>query len=195
MLSMWQMWKAHLSPETCQDIIDVALLKEPAPARLGSDGRIDLDYRDSEVRFLHPLEDVGAYEKPWSSLHAQLGYYIAWANHNAFGIDIAFLQHLQFTTYREERQGHFKWHRDVFWQHPNEAMQRKLTAIVQLSDPGDYEGGDFELDSIVERPKCEDLKARGTLLVFPSFIHHRVMPVTKGVRHSLVAWMAGPNWR
>lgn len=191
---MWQAWESHLAPQTCRDIVDVALLKDPAPARVGLDGRVDPTYRDSEVRFLMPLEDVAEHEKPWSGLHANLGYYIAWANHNAFGFDLAFLQHLQLATYRSERQGHFEWHRDVFWIHPHEAMQRKLTAIVQLSDPSEYEGGDLELD-IIERPKCDMLRKQGTLIVFPSFLHHRVTPVTKGVRHSLVAWMAGPNWR
>ena len=199
MLAMWQMWEQHIDfpPEVCQSIVEAALAKPPAPARVGYDGRVDTDYRDSEVRFLHPCEDVPPhYEQPWARLHARLGYYIGLANHNAFALDIAHLQHLQFTTYRAERQGHFDWHRDTFWIHPHEAMQRKLTAIVQLSDPADYEGGDFELDlAASERPCPQALKKRGTLLVFPSFLWHRVRPVKTGVRHSLVAWMAGPPWR
>ena len=199
MLAMWQMWEQHIDfpPEVCQSIVDAALAKPAAPARVGLDGRVDPSYRDSEVRFLHPLEDVpGFAEQPWARIHARIGYYIALANHNAFALDISFLQHLQFTTYRAERAGHFDWHRDVFWIHPHEPMQRKLTAIVQLSDPADYEGGDFELDlQADQRPHCERLKKRGTLLVFPSFVYHRVTPVTKGVRHALVAWMAGAPWR
>ena len=68
-----------------------------------------------------------------------------------------------------------------------------------LSDPKDFKGGDLEFyqynpalkDNIV---KCDMLKKQGSFIVFPSYLWHRVLPVTKGTRYSLVAWNCGLPW-
>ena len=71
---------------------------------------------------------------------------------------------------------------------------RKLSVVVQLSDPEDYEGGNLQIMS-------EDGKSyfvprqRGTIVVFDSRAQHRVLKVTKGVRKSLVGWVVGPRWK
>jgi PKHD-type hydroxylase len=73
---------------------------------------------------------------------------------------------------------------------------------VQLSQEGDYEGGDFELEEVQKAPDragqrikaLTEARQRGTVLVFPSFLYHRVTPVTSGMRRSLVAWYLGPPW-
>ena len=70
---------------------------------------------------------------------------------------------------------------------------RKLSVTVQLSDPSEYEGGGFEF---LECPNPdESSRKKGTVLVFPSYLKHRVLPVTKGTRKSLVAWFEGPRWK
>jgi predicted 2-oxoglutarate/Fe(II)-dependent dioxygenase YbiX len=61
------------------------------------------------------------------------------------------------------------------------------------SRPEDYEGGDLEL-MYGNQPQTMD-KARGAFIAFPSFLLHRVTPVTRGTRWSLVAWILGPRWR
>ena len=61
-----------------------------------------------------------------------------------------------------------------------------------MSDSNDYVGGDFEFDEIKTNV---DFKSQGTIIVFPSYLRHRVLPVTSGVRKSLVAWFYGPKWR
>ena len=66
--------------------------------------------------------------------------------------------------------------------------------VVQLTDPSEYEGGNLELQWH-EPPGFENLRKRGTIIVFPSFLKHRVTPVTRGIRHSMVSWMEGPKWR
>ena len=69
---------------------------------------------------------------------------------------------------------------------------RKISFPVQLSDPSDYEGVDFG----IHNQKLPDWhKEKGTVLVFPSYMLHKVNPVTKGIRRSLVAWFEGPRWR
>lgn len=84
--------------------------------------------------------------------------------------------------------GHFHWHDD--YSHESREAPRKLTVIVQLSDGSDYEGGDFEVfgSRITTAPR-----ALGTIICLPSFVVHRVTPITAGVRSVLVAWIAGPR--
>jgi PKHD-type hydroxylase len=80
------------------------------------------------------------------------------------------------------------WHQDFG---KGRVSTRKLSASIQLSTPGEYEGGNLEFfnGEIVPAPL-----EQGSLIVFPSFVFHRVVPVTQGVRHSLVAWMSGPHF-
>ena len=67
---------------------------------------------------------------------------------------------------------------------------------MQLSNPSEYEGGVFELtDADFTKQDKFNLKQKGSVLIFPSFIKHRVTPVTKGERKSLVGWIEGPSFR
>jgi len=68
--------------------------------------------------------------------------------------------------------------------------QRKISASLLLSDESEYEGGDLVI--LNETVKT---KKQGTIIVFPSFMAHQVMPVTRGVRYSAVCWMTGPKWK
>jgi PKHD-type hydroxylase len=114
------------------------------------------------------------------------------ANRETFGFDLTdFGESPQVARYGAEREGHFDWHSDIgagIW-----AAKRKLTIVVQLSDPADYTGGTLELrpdSNVAEAPR-----ARGTAIVFPSFVLHRVTPVTTGTRWSLTIWSHGPSFR
>ena len=78
---------------------------------------------------------------------------------------------------------------------------RKLSVTCSLSDPNDYEGGDLEFDfkqnAENENPQkriCSEIKEQGSIVIFPSFVWHRVKPVTKGTRNSLVIWNLGKPW-
>ena len=85
---------------------------------------------------------------------------------------------------------------DTFFEAPIK-VHRKLSMTIQLSDDNDYEGGDFifQKNLIDIPPDSKKLRAKGTILVFPSFLPHAVTPVTKGERKSLVVWADGPEWR
>jgi PKHD-type hydroxylase len=109
-----------------------------------------------------------------------------------------FDEELQFTTYG--RPGAFyTWHQDGL---DGPVARRKLSLVVQLSDPGEYEGADLELFQVGEDYDAGELaefrasaRARGTVVVFPAFEYHRVTPLVSGVRHSLVSWVSGPPFR
>jgi PKHD-type hydroxylase len=100
-----------------------------------------------------------------------------------------FAEAFQYTVYHGTEGGHYDWHID--WG-PN-PVQRKLSASVQLTDPGQYEGCDLEFHGargIEVAPRD-----RGAVIVFPAFIQHRVTPCTKGTRKAIVAWTTGPQFK
>ena len=73
--------------------------------------------------------------------------------------------------------------------------QRKLSVTVQLTNPVNYDGGDFIFTKGIITPSQIELKQQGTILIFPSFIYHKILPVTRGTRYSLVGWYEGNKWR
>ena len=110
-------------------------------------------------------------------------------NDKYFQFDLdGFFQGLQFTKYTAPGQ-HYTWHVDRGAGHG----VRKLSVSVLLSDPDDYEGGDLELKFGEEAQTAE--RKRGMATIFPSWTLHRVTPVTKGTRYSLVAWVSGPPFK
>lgn len=114
------------------------------------------------------------------------------ANREAFGFDLTeFAESPQVARYGAEREAHFDWHTDIGA--GALAAKRKLTIVVQLSNPQEYEGGTLDL-----RPGSNIRQAptdRGTAILFPSFMLHRVTPVTSGTRWSLTLWSHGPAFR
>ena len=119
-------------------------------------------------------------------------HFVQQSNRNNFGVEIVAPFEIQFTEYQASNNGHYDWHQDVWLESPR-PYARKLSVVIQLSEPDDYSGGDFEFFGI-ENPG-ERFTPRGSLLVFPSFLQHRVNPVLSGTRRSLVTWVEGPNWR
>jgi len=110
------------------------------------------------------------------------------ANHSIFKYNIQELESVKILKYGVG--GKYKWHTDSG---AKETSTRKLTAIVQLSDETNYEGGDLEFGITDETGKNNYTakKTRGSITIFPAFLSHRVTPITKGTRHSLITWMLG----
>ena len=101
---------------------------------------------------------------------------------------IGFGEPVQLTNYDHSVQGMYKWHQDY-----GNGISRKLSLVMQLSDPSEYEGGSLEImtsnDPIIINKK------RGLITVFPSYTVHQVTPVVRGNRQSLVAWISGAPFR
>ena len=130
---------------------------------------------------------VGWTEEP--NLMAMSLFYLRLANRDAFGLDIDYMPPLQFGEYSEG--SFYDWHYDVNWEHSG-PYDRKLSFVLQLSDPNTYEGGNFEFKDIEQATRFRE---QGSVLIFPSYHTHRVTPVTKGKRNSLVGWIEGPRWK
>ena len=190
MNAMWQLYKNRFSPETCNRIINLAKLLPEEDAKMGSDTpTIDTSYRSSRVRFIPHVH------KDFSDLFLDISDMFHECNKLAFGVDLWTLTNIQFTEYKADYVGKYEWHTDVLWGSTT-MHHRKLSMVIQLTDPLEYEGADLEIKTLfLDPPPQEDLKKQGAVVVFPSFLLHRVTPITKGTRYSLVAWMDGPKWK
>ena len=113
--------------------------------------------------------DVVLMDDDW--LYKTLHPYIHEANEEAgWNFDWGFSESCQFRKYTE---GDFSdWHYD---------SSRKLSVMINLSDDTEYEGGDLEIESKI----CKEIKPKGSIVVFPSFVKHRIKPVTFGTRYWL----------
>ena len=182
------MWKGGVDDDTIQNIITECEHYTSNQAQIGYDngGYLNDSTRRSEVRWIdkHDVNSKFIADLLWK--------YAQDANRNAFGFDITMVNEIQYTIYKSEERGKYDWHFDTFWSNPT-TYDRKLSIIIQLSDSEDYEGGDFQIDE--QYPQPEGIRTKGTVFVFPSFLHHRVTEVTKGTRKSLVAWIEGPKFR
>ena len=120
-----------------------------------------------------------------------------------WNFEISFIESCQFTIYNQGQ--YYGWHKDSYVGadviKKNHGRNRKLSVSLLLNDPEEYEGGDLEF--IVENEKnpvnnkVERITSnkRGTLIIFPSYVYHQVLPVTKGIRYSLVIWGQGKEWQ
>jgi PKHD-type hydroxylase len=115
-------------------------------------------------------------------------------NQSAFGFHLyPFTGHncLNFNRYYGDKQGKYDWHNDGFF---NEIRDTKLTVLLNIS-PGPYSGGEFAL-FLTGGPKTITAFAKpGDVIVFPSWIQHRVLPITSGERSTVTLWLEGPNFK
>jgi PKHD-type hydroxylase len=189
MNQIWQYWQAHINESIIADIQNLGELYPIADAGLGFDGTTsNNNYRSSEIRWIDPNHFQSKF------VVDMLWYFGREANKNAFGFDIDYLPDIQYTKYSADENGKYDWHCDTFWANPS-MYDRKISIVIQLSDPSEYEGGDFQIDPQYAQLPADAIKAKGTVIVFPSFMNHRVTPVTKGTRRSLVSWIQGPKFR
>lgn len=176
-------WKAEVPEETCDRIIseNSSNLMEAVVSSPSGDGNCHhlSAVRKSKVNFNVSPE---CFELCSRYTHA--------ANRQVYGVDITNQIECQFTMYDGNEEGFYGWHTD--WGIDSSlAFDRKLSCIIVLSAPDEYEGGELQLGYDQELRKPE----KGSVFVFPSFILHQVRPVTSGKRFSLVSWAEGPPWR
>lgn len=188
MLAPYRIWECAVDADTCDHIIEHGLSQTLDAAEIISgEEQLDLSVRRSSIAWIH---------EPWiKEMLFSLGHSI---NREAFGFDLYSglgTFDVQFTQYAHSSGDKYDWHIDTAFaqQKPSE---RKLSLIVQLSDPTVYSGGDLQFNLTGEN-RAERFVGlpRGTLIAFPSFLLHCITPVTSGTRHSLVSWLEGPLWR
>ncbi len=167
------------------DRIVAAIAKMPADdARLVGRNR-DHNLRHAELVW---MDDVG--DLSW--VMTRLIEVVSHSNNQQFDFDVReFAESPQIASYDAAKGGHFAWHSDIG--NGPTAGKRKLTLVLQLSNPDTYDGGDLEI-----RPSAHILlanRAQGSVSVFPSFALHQVTPIKRGTRRSLTVWAHGPPFR
>jgi len=138
--------------------------------------------RRSQISWLNKNQDT-----TW--VFEKLGHIASSLNAQYFRLDLTgFGESLQLTNYDQSEQGMYGWHQDY-----GGMTSRKLSLVLQLTDPSQYEGGNLQVLTSGQ-PKTVR-KQRGLVAAFPSYVLHQVTPVTSGSRQSLVAWVTGPAFK
>lgn len=184
-IERYAFYESVFSPEECDTIIRLGKKLKPEKAEFLDSKNKPIKskkVRDSNVSWIVPNPDTH-----W--IFERVTAYVLDLNAKFFGFELTGMyEGLQFTNYKAPG-GHYDYHIDKIFG----GQIRKLSFSIQLNDPKDYEGGEL---SILESDKPEKLKKdRGLLIAFPSYSVHRVNPVTKGERNSLVGWISGPNFK
>jgi PKHD-type hydroxylase len=154
-------------------------------AGTGPENNQDKSIRSSSVKWVPK-------NKEWGWLYDKMMAMIIEANDNVWNFDLySVLDDIQYTEYHATNDGHYGWHQDIG---PGALSTRKVSITVQLSGPDEYEGGDLEYwkggQDIQKAPR-----GKGVVFIFPSYMMHRVTPVTKGVRRSFVLWVGGGHYK
>ena len=186
-------WKSYIvettgsifTPKQCQMVIDKGMSLKKEDAKVGMEnpgGGIDSKKRITSISWI-PFKDM-------PEMYQDIEATMLKANGNHFGFDGMRLTEIaQFTHYREG--GFYDWHMDNDVLGKHQPPIRKISMTLLLSDPSTFEGGELE---IMSKDKTAKLK-RGQAIFFASWLQHRVKPVTKGERKSLVMWFGGPSFK
>ncbi len=163
---------------------------ELRPADLNQDRSVDQKFRIANIKFFYPDE-----ENFW--IFEKLNDIIAMSNEHVWNFELNGYESFQYTEYEASEGGKYDFHADLDYSDRSEGSDpqtRKLSLTLVLNQPGtDFEGGEFQF-LLGEKPiTCPQTK--GMVILFPSWVLHRITPVTKGVRKSVVVWVTGPKFR
>ena len=186
----WKSWIVQtttplFTPDQCKQIIECGRSRPPETAQVGmgrKEGGTDTKKRITTISWI-PFKEM-------ENMYQDLNKFIQKANENHFGFgDIRITEPAQFTEYPEG--GFYDWHMDCDVNMQHEPPVRKISMTLLLNDPSEFEGGDLEL---MTPGKFAELK-QGHAIIFASFLNHRVNPVKRGIRQSLVVWFGGKPFR
>jgi PKHD-type hydroxylase len=205
-------FKSVLTPKFCDELLAYGKKHQEQIALTGGiDADRDLKKKPLSKKEIKDLKKKRNSNIVWLNdrwIYNEIQPYINEANKKAgWNFDWDYSESCQFTKYAPGQ--YYGWHCDSWdmpYNNPNDfntnGKIRKLSVTCSLSDPSEYQGGELEFnfnnpekgkkDNI---KKCTEILPRGSLVVFPSFVWHRVCPVKKGVRYSLVIWNLGHPYR
>ena len=198
-------FKGVLTPRFCNEVLEYGKTHKKETALIGNLKKDTVTKkqikdlkkkRDSEIVWL---------DDPW--IYREIQPYIQEANKAAkWNFDWNYSEACQFTKYSSGQ--YYDWHCDSWHSTYKDSDQgkngkiRKLSVTCSLSDTSEYEGGELEFNfNLPDKRKkdiirnCSEISPRGSIVVFPSFVWHRVCPVKRGTRYSLVVWNLGYPFR
>jgi PKHD-type hydroxylase len=200
-------FQSVLSPKICNDILEYGKKHQTEMAIIGGYDKPKEQISKEEINNIQKKRksDIVWMNDTW--IYKEIHPYIHEANRAAdWNFEWDFSESCQFTKYGVDQ--YYGWHCDS-WDIPYNKPEdpkthgkiRKLSVTISLTEPNEYVGGnlefdfrnqtDWETDKNARIKECVEIKPRGSIVVFPSFVWHRVTPVTKGTRYSLVVWNLG----
>jgi len=187
----WQSYMATtvkpiFTPQQCEMVIQAGHKQKPEVAQVGMNnpkgGGVNTKKRTTTISWI-PFKEM-------PDMYSQIEATMQATNLNHFGFEnMKITEPAQFTEY--PKGGFYDWHMDLDINGSHEPPVRKISMTILLSDPSTFKGGQLEF---MEKNKVPDLK-QGQAIFFASFIRHRVAPVTKGMRRSLVMWFGGTPFK
>ena len=183
-------WEGFFTPEEINQILALPAWHAKNSALIGTNnseaGAINFDVRRTEVGWWTPCNQT-------TSIWNKLVDVVAEVNRQFFHFDLSgVFEPAQLGWYDAKHESHYGWHIDDIAN--GCPTPRKLSMVLMLSDQSEFEGGLLQIKSNDDNPiSLEQVKGRAWF--FPSYMLHRVTPVTKGARRSLVLWVGGPAFR
>jgi PKHD-type hydroxylase len=199
-------FQSALTPRFCDELIKYGIAQQEQVAFTGGQTeklKENKELSDEDLKDLKKKRDSNIVWLSERWIYKEIQPYIHQANKLAgWNFEWDWSEPCQFTKYKLNQ--FYDWHCDS-WDKPYDDAKdsnthkkiRKLSVTCSLSNPEDYEGGELEFDFRNNDPdkptvrKCAEISPRGSIVVFPSHVWHRVKPVTKGTRYSLVIWNLG----
>ena len=197
-------FKSALTPRFCDEVIKYANLQKEVLGRTGGYDKENLNEEEIFNLKRKRHSDLVWLNDNW--IYREIHPYIHQANQMAgWNFEWDRSESCQFTKYKLHQ--YYDWHCDG-WDKPynkpdtpEHGKIRKLSMTCQLTDGSEYQGGELEFDfrnydphmrdESKHRIQCKEILPKGSIIVFPSFVWHRVKPVTSGTRYSLVVWHLG----
>ena len=163
-------------------IVNGSLEYEFQKAVIMDEGNTD-KFRKSNIKWL-------PFDSKWEWVIDKIMSQVTEANNAIWNFELkSIIDNIQYTEY-EGNGGHYDWHLDIG---PGSISHRKISITIQLSDPEEYVGGDLQIMTGSEHTTVP--RGKGTVVIFPSFLLHRVVPLTSGNRKSLVLWVGGDHYK
>lgn len=184
-LQQWFRFPQGFTQQECDTIVTTFKNQAFIKAKVGEEGGLDETVRRSSIFWIPKV-------KRYDWIYKRILELIGQANDEFFHFELTEIsEQLQFTKYGPGEK--YDWHVDGGGR--EHQGLRKLSLVIQLSDPCDYDGGELQFGiSTDDKIEVAD-KNKGCVVIFPSYMRHRATEVTKGTRYSLVLWVAGPPFR
>lgn len=179
-----RIWEAYLENALSEDALKIVNsyvqqhgLESAGAVSIGNDDTI----RKTNIRWINTTDET-------KEFYNEIRNLVELVNRDKYNFQINKIEPIQYSEY--EDGGHYTWHTDSQLR-GDDNNTRKISFSILLND--DFEGGDLQLYKFGDQPDTMIMKPN-SVVFFPSFMLHRVTPVTKGVRKALVGWVHGPNF-
>lgn len=183
-------WQDFLTEEEISTVLSFPEWEEVQEGKVGyqseTEGVVNENIRRSKVSWITPSESN-------LFLWQKVTDVVSEVNRRHFHFDLSgCYEPMQLSVYHDTDLGCYEWHTDC--SEKSSMYPRKLSMSLILSDPDEYEGGELQLKPDSDYPVTLECK-KGRAIFFPSYTLHRVAPVTKGTRKSIVLWVGGPPFK